>query len=439
MRPRYCPDDGTETETTGDRWVQRGQCPECGDVWTAGLPDALLLRLPPTVRRAVMAVLETLFARPTINQRSAWLRGGVVAFFTITALEFVGYGGAGAVLGAVLFGLGLSVSGRFAGVHESIDGDFWSPPEGKDGPEVTPLDAVLVGGAVTLHGWLYGLPIDPSASGAPPSPDAGGISTIVPEATPFIMFVVTFHLAMQVGIVLHELLHYGTIRVFGHDARINLYWLKVGRLRLGFSGGRVVPVPYYWDPPIWKQTAVSLAPLVLLAPLAAYLTLVGGLPGTPLTAGRAAHLGLLAAWVVAALPSPGDLGVAGWGFTERWQAVRNSAENHATAEGIEANPMTVSTSPSTTADAGCTHSVRSKRTALFPPAYSPWRDPTEDSRMTLTALLGATSAAFLVGGAHYIAHDQFGADEETIQDAGAMQAGVAVMIATFAVVFFILY
>ena len=59
--------------------------------------------------------------------------------------------------------------------------------------------------------------------------------------------------------------------------------------------------------------------------------------------------------------------------------------------------------------------------------------------MTLTALIGATSAAFLVGGAHYIAHDQFGTDEETIEDAGAMQAGVAVMVATFAVVFFILY
>jgi len=59
--------------------------------------------------------------------------------------------------------------------------------------------------------------------------------------------------------------------------------------------------------------------------------------------------------------------------------------------------------------------------------------------MTLTALLGATSAAFLVGGAHYIAHDQFGTDEEALEDAGAMQAGVTVMVATFAVVFFILY
>lgn len=59
--------------------------------------------------------------------------------------------------------------------------------------------------------------------------------------------------------------------------------------------------------------------------------------------------------------------------------------------------------------------------------------------MTLSALLGATSAAFLVGGAHYIAHDQFGADEETIKEGGAMQAGVTVMLATFAVVFFILY
>jgi hypothetical protein len=59
--------------------------------------------------------------------------------------------------------------------------------------------------------------------------------------------------------------------------------------------------------------------------------------------------------------------------------------------------------------------------------------------MTLSALLGATTAAFLVGGAHYVAHDQLGADEETIQDAGAMQAGVVVMVATFVIVFFLLY
>jgi hypothetical protein len=283
-----------------------------------------------------MAVLETLFARPTNRRRSALLRGGAVAFFTITALEFVGYGAPGAVLGAVLFGLGLSVSGRFAGVHESIDDDFWAPPEHPDGAEVTPLDAVLVGGAVTLHGSLYGLPIDPFAWGAPPLPGAGAISTIAAAATPFVLLVVAFHLASQVGLALHELLHYSAMRAFDHDGRIHFDWLELGGLRLGFWSGHVDPVPFYWDPPIWKQTASALAPMVLLAPLAAYLTLIGGIPGvTSFTPGEAVHLGVLAAWTAAALPSPGDLGIAGWGLIERWQAVRGSVENHAIAEGAE--------------------------------------------------------------------------------------------------------
>jgi len=336
MRPRYCPDDGTETVTTGDRWVQRGQCPECGNVWTAGFLDAVLLRLPPTARRAVMAVLETLFVRPTINQRSAVVRAGAVAAFFIIALEFVGYGFAGALLGAALGIFGKLTSDRFAGHHKSIDGDFWSPPEHRDGAEVTPLDAVLVGAPVALHGWLYGLPIDPFAWGAPPFPDAGGIPTVAAAATPFVVFLVAFHLASQVGMLLHELLHYGAMRAFGHDGRIQLEWLTVGGLRLGIRTGRVEPVPYYWNPPIWKQTATSLAPMVLLAPLAAYLALIGGIPdATPLTAGRAAYLGALLAWGLAALPSPGDLGIVDWGLTEQWEAVRTRTENHAIAEGME--------------------------------------------------------------------------------------------------------
>ena len=336
MRPRYCPDDGTETETTGDRWVQRGQCPECGEVWTAGLPDAVLLRLPPTARRAVMAVLETLFARPTVNRRSAVVRAGAVGSVIITALAYVGYGTAGVVLGVALMGFGISISSRFAGVHESIDGDFWSPPGHRDGPAVTPLDAVLVGAPVALHGWLHGLPIDPFALGAPPLPDAGGIPAIAAEATPFVVFLVAFHLASQVGFALHELLHYGAMRAFGHDGRIHINWLEVGGLRLGFWTGHVDPVPFYWNPPIWKQTVTALAPLALLAPLAAYLAFIGGTPGTtPFTARRAVHLGALLAWGLAALPSPGDLSIVDWGLTERWQGVRNRAENHATAEGTE--------------------------------------------------------------------------------------------------------
>lgn len=315
----YCPHDGAELDTTETGIAKKGTCPDCAETYTRTPVDTLLFNLPNGLRSPLDATLQWLLQRPRTTGGLSTLRALALYLIVQPALNTLGYGGVGIVAGFAVAGIAFFAS---VTIHHGQGG-----PDA-NGRTTNYVDVLLLA-AVIANNWSiiaeHGTGIIdkiPTAIDLAPDAIAGFASAMV-----------AVYAVGSVGIVVHEYCHLAVLRAMGHEGRITVMWRRIAGQRIWIEGGEMLPRPYSWTGEPWEHAAVSLAPLAMWVPVAAVLvSMPFPLPSNPVVGGLLLGGGI--GWMVASLPSGGDLSNMGHGRLKRTADMRDCGGTHREAEGI---------------------------------------------------------------------------------------------------------